>query len=64
MNKKHISTEEVKKYNKAFINFMKPSEEETGGEESKFRNGVQKKPDKEINESELKTITKEVKRHE
>ena len=29
--------EEVKKYNKAFINFMKPSEEETGGEESIFR---------------------------
>ena len=33
MNRKHIST----KYNKAFTEFMKPSEEKTSGEENTFR---------------------------
>ena len=28
MNKKHISTEEIKKYNKAFIEFMREPDKE------------------------------------
>ena len=34
MKKTQHTPEEIKQYNKSFINFMKSSEEETGGEET------------------------------
>ena len=50
--------EEIKKYTAAMRRFRMPALPLL------TLNGAQKKPDKEINESELKKITKEVKHHE
>lgn len=36
MKKAQHKSEDIKKYNRAFIKFMKPSEEETGAEENEF----------------------------